>query len=234
LPLLLDAHGSPPVLAEATQQANHIVQPPAPEVTPKGHIFLGCTSLDFSMNERIGVSVFRRLSIAATFVALVPLSLIAEQTSLRTGTPLAIRVDQAVSGETIQVGAEVSASLSADLVQDNHTIFPAGTPVVLRISQVSRKGDGNSLPQISLRAIAFVIHSTDGPIRVPILTNESMRIGAPIELKAVTKAAHLLIGRHDKFKTSAPADERSGNYQDAKFVPGDTFQLSLTEEAHLP
>jgi hypothetical protein len=61
-----------------------------------------------------------------------------------------------------------------------------------------------------------------------------MRIGAPIEIKPINKAARLLIGRHDKYPTSAPASQWSMNYQDAKFVPGDVIQLSLTEDTHLP
>jgi hypothetical protein len=182
----------------------------------------------------IGAFMFRRLSLAVVLVAIAPLALVAQQISLRSGTLIPIRVDQAVSGETIQVGTEVSASLSADLIQNNHAVLPAGTPVVLRVSQVTRRGDGNSLPQISLRAIAIVLPSADGPIRVPLLTGESMRIGAPIEIKPISKAARLLIGRHDKYPTSAPASQWSMNYQDAKFVPGDVIQLSLTEDTHLP
>jgi hypothetical protein len=61
-----------------------------------------------------------------------------------------------------------------------------------------------------------------------------MRIGAPIELKAINKAARLLIGRHDRYPTSAPAGAWSSNYQDAKFSPGDIIQLNLTEETLLP
>lgn len=178
--------------------------------------------------------MFRRLSIAAAFVALVPLSLIAQQTSLRTGTPLPIRIDQAVSGETIQVGAEVPASLLVALVQDGRAVLPAGTHIVLRVSEVSRRGDGNSLPHVTLRAIALLLPSGDGVIRVPILTADSMRIGAPIELKPINRAARLLIGRHDKYPTSAPAGAWSSNYQDAKFITGDLIQLNLTEETLLP
>jgi hypothetical protein len=55
-----------------------------------------------------------------------------------------------------------------------------------------------------------------------------------IEIKPINKAARLLIGRHDKYPTSAPAGQWSMNYQDAKFVPGDVIQLSLTEDTHLP
>ena len=178
--------------------------------------------------------MFRNFAFATALVALTPICLIAQQTSLHSGTLLPIRVNQAVSGETIQVGSEVSASLSVDLVQNSRAILPAGTPVVLRVSQVSRRGDGNSLPQISLRAIAILLPSADGPIRVPILTGESMRIGAPIELKPLSKAARLLIGRHDKYPTSAPAGAWSMNYQDAQFIQGDIIQLSLTEETLLP
>lgn len=75
--------------------------------------------------------MFRRLSLAVVLVAIAPLALVAQQISLRSGTLIPIRVDQAVSGETIQVGTEVSASLSADLIQNNHAVMPAGTPVVL-------------------------------------------------------------------------------------------------------
>ena len=178
--------------------------------------------------------MFRRLSLAAALVSFASLSLIAQPVSLHSGTSLAIRVDQAVSGGTIQVGAEVSASLSADLMQNSHAVLPAGTRVVLRVSEVSRRGDGNSLPHVTLRAIAFVLPSGEGVVRVLIVTADSMRIGAPIELKPINKAARLLIGRHDKYPTSAPAGAWSSNYQDARFIPGDIIQLNLTEETLLP
>jgi hypothetical protein len=67
-----------------------------------------------------------------------------------------------------------------------------------------------------------------------MLTGESMRIRAPIELKPLSKAARLLIGRHDKCPTSAPAGAWSMNYQDAQFIQGDIIQFSLTEKALLP
>jgi surfactin synthase thioesterase subunit len=54
-----------------------------------------------------------------------------------------------------------------------------------------------------------------------------------IELKPLSKAARLLIGRHDKYPTSAPAGAWSMNYQDAQFIQGDIIQLSLTEETLL-
>ena len=178
--------------------------------------------------------MFRRFTLAAAFVAFLPLSMVAQQTSLRSGTSLPIRIDQPVSGQTVQAGTEVVASLAVDLVQNCHTILPAGTPVDLRVSGVSRRGDGNALPHVTLRAIAILLPSGDGAIRVPILTAESMRIGAPIELKPINKAARLLIGRHDKYPTSAPAGVWSSNYQDARFIPGDIIQLNITEETPLP
>jgi hypothetical protein len=61
-----------------------------------------------------------------------------------------------------------------------------------------------------------------------------MRIGAPIELKPINKAARLLIGHQDKYPTSAPAGVWSSNYQDARFIPGDIIQLNITEETPLP
>jgi len=178
--------------------------------------------------------MFRRFVMAAAFVALAPLSLIAQQTLLRPGTSLPIRIDQPVSGQDVQPGAEISASLAVDLIQDGRAVLLAGTPVVLRVSEVSRPGEGNSLPHITIRAIAIVLPSRDGVIRVPILTAESMRTGAPIERKPINKAARLLIGRHDKYPTSAPAGAWSSNYQNARFIPGDIIQLNLTEETLLP
>ena len=178
--------------------------------------------------------MIRRFGLAAAFVAFLPLSLIAQQTSLGSGTTLPIHIDQAVSGQTVQMGAEVAASLAVDLVQNGDAVLPAGTHIILRVSEVSRRGDGNALPHITLRAIALLLPSPDGVIRVPILTADSMRIGAPIELKAINKAARLLIGRHDKYPTSAPAGVWSSNYQDAQFIPGDIIQLNLTEETLLP
>jgi hypothetical protein len=61
--------------------------------------------------------MFRNFALATVLV-------IAQQTSLHSGTLLPIRVNQAVSGETIQVGSEVSASLSVDLVQNSRAILP--------------------------------------------------------------------------------------------------------------
>jgi len=55
-----------------------------------------------------------------------------------------------------------------------------------------------------------------------------------IELKPLSKAARLSMGRRDKYPTSAPAGACSMNYQDAQFVQGDIIQLSLTEETILP
>jgi hypothetical protein len=178
--------------------------------------------------------MFRRFALAAAFVVFLPLAISAQQISLHSGTSLPIRIDQPVSGQSVQAGAEVVALLAVDLMQNAHTVLPAGTPVVLRVSEVSRRGDGNCLPHVTLRAIAFVLTSGDGVVRVPIATADSMRIGAPIELKAINKAARLLIGRHDKYPTSAPAGAWSSNYQDAKFIPGDIIQLNLTEETLLP
>jgi hypothetical protein len=119
-------------------------------------------------------------------------------------------------------------------VQNDHAILPAGTPVVLRISEVSHPGEGNSLPHVTLRAIAIVLPAGDGVIRIPILTAESMRTGMPIELKPISKVARLLVGRHDKYPTTAPAGVWSSNYQDARFNPGEVIQLNLTEETLLP
>jgi hypothetical protein len=81
--------------------------------------------------------VFRRFAITAALVALAPITLIAQQTSLRPGTSLPVRIDQPISGQTVLAGAEILAPLAADLVQNGHAILPAGTPVVLRISEVS-------------------------------------------------------------------------------------------------
>ena len=178
--------------------------------------------------------MFSRFAIMAALVALAPIASIAQQASLRPGTSLPVRIDQPISGQTVLAGAEISAPLAVDLVQNGHAILPAGTPVVLRISEVSHPGDGNSLPHVTLCAIAIVLPAGDGVIRIPILTAESMRTGAPIELKPISKAARLLIGRHDKYPTTAPAGVWSSNYQDARFIPGDVIQLNLTEETLLP
>jgi hypothetical protein len=99
--------------------------------------------------------MIRRIGLAAAFVAFLPLSLIAQQTSLGSGTTLPIHIDQAVSGQTVQMGAEVAASLAVDLVQNGDAVLPAGTHIILRVSEVSRRGDGNALPHITLRAIAL-------------------------------------------------------------------------------
>ena len=178
--------------------------------------------------------MFRRLALAAAVVAFAPISLIAQQSSLRPGTSLSIRIDQPVSGQTIQPGAEFSGSLTVDLLQNSRAVLPAGTPVVLRVSEVSRRGEGNSLPHITVRAIAIVLQMRDGDRRIPILTAESMRTGAPIELTSLNRAARLLIGRHDRCPTTAGAGGWSSNYQDARFIPGDIIQLNLTEETLLP
>jgi hypothetical protein len=238
---LLNPQSPHPSLAEDAQQANRAAQPPATEEDrsslkiPVARITSSLSGPNYTLPERtIGVFMFRRLALAAAVVAFASISLIAQQASLRPGTSLPIRIDQPVSGQTIQPGAEFSGSLAVDLIQNGRSVLPAGTPVVLRVSEVSRRGEGNSLPHITVRAIAILLQMRDGDRRIPILTAESMRTGAPIELTSLNRTARLLIGRHDHYPTTAGAGGWSSNYQDARFIPGDIIQLNLTEETLLP
>jgi hypothetical protein len=181
--------------------------------------------------------MFKNLTITS-FVAVASLSLLAQPASptpapsLRPGITLPIRIDEAVSGKDAKPGTEFNGSLAVDLIEDGRAVLPAGTPIILRVSDVLRSGTRHFTPHLTVTAVAFVFTTPDNKEkRVPIMTTEISRTSNQVQ-QPLGKVGAVLFGHGSDYYPGTLGPGMS--YQDAHFIPGDVIQLNLTAEMLLP
>ena len=154
--------------------------------------------------------------------------------SLRSGTVLAVRVEQPVSSRNAVPGIQFTGYLAVDLVESGRMLLPAATPVTLRVAEVQRGGYSNTMPRITIEAVAITIQGDDGSYSIPILTNSVTRTGIQINqqrLQSFGTTAAVLVGRYGGYYPNTYGGiVQSSSYQDARFIPGDVVRLSLNEE----
>ena len=84
-----------------------------------------------------------------------PVAPVARQVSVPKGTPVSIRMIDAVDSATAHVGETFKASLDSPIVVDNETVFPKGAEVYVKLTKVESAGrlSGKSELQLQLDRI---------------------------------------------------------------------------------
>ena len=84
-----------------------------------------------------------------------PVAPVARQVSVHKGTPVSIRMIDAVDSATAHVGETFKASLDSPIVVDNETVFPKGAEVYVKLTKVESAGrlSGKSELQLQLDRI---------------------------------------------------------------------------------
>jgi len=84
-----------------------------------------------------------------------PVAPVARQVSVPKGTPVSIRMIDAVDSATAHVGETFKASLDSPIVVDNETVFPRGAEVYVKLTKVESAGrlSGKSELQLQLDRI---------------------------------------------------------------------------------
>src|SRR5437667_5114145 len=84
-----------------------------------------------------------------------PVAPVARQVTVPKGTPVSIRMIDAVDSSTAHVGETFKASLDSPIVVDNETVFPRGAEVYVKLTKVESAGrlSGKSELQLQLDRI---------------------------------------------------------------------------------
>ena len=84
-----------------------------------------------------------------------PVAPVARQATVPKGTPVSIRMIDAVDSSTAHVGETFKASLDSPIVVDNETVFPRGAEVYVKLTKVESAGrlSGKSELQLQLDRI---------------------------------------------------------------------------------
>ena len=84
-----------------------------------------------------------------------PVAPVARQVTVPKGTPVSIRMIDAVDSSTAHVGETFKASLDSPIVVDNETVFPKGAEVYVKLTKVESAGrlSGKSELQLQLDRI---------------------------------------------------------------------------------
>jgi hypothetical protein len=147
---------------------------------------------------------------------------------------LPIRIEQPVTSQNAQPGMQFTGSLAVDLVENGRRLLPAGTPVTLRVAEVQRSGYSNTMPRITIEAVAIILQGDDGSYSVPILTSSVTRTGLQVNQQRVQSfgnTAAAIVGRYGGYYPNTYGGVvQPNNYQDARFIRGDVVRLSLNEE----
>lgn len=95
------------------------------------------------------------------------------QDAIPAGTPIAVRVAEAIDSRRADPGREYSAELDEPLVVNGVTVAPKSAPAFLRVTEVQRAGAVRGRAALTLRLEAIVVNGQRVPIGTDTVTASS-------------------------------------------------------------